>query len=451
MDWLSDLPDSILSHILSFLPTTKEAAQTSVLSTRWRNLYASANCLKFYDNEWFSDQFIAFVNRVLLLHGTAPIEEFSLEIVQEIDFDYFDLVRGWLIHVLNQSVQNLCFAPWYGADATNLLPTSLFSSKTLVNLSLIGLSNVTIPQNVSLPSLNTLKLEALFNLTIPGEVCFPSLKTIFVQDEVCFRDDKSFQSLVSCCLVLEELFIFHYDSLCYPPELCISNPSLKRLTLQGDSNKLLNLGVDAPSLVYLNLSYAYVLGIGGSYSLVNLQSLVIVDFTNMDFDDLFEEFEHFGIQCRDIAIGLLAGITNVQSLYISSALLRHPLKYRNLVLVEIIRPSIGYGNREGLVELLEMTPNLRTLIFRQGVFERLIWDPPKRVASCFFSHIKVIEVYSFDGEATQMEMIEYFLKNACVLESLKVQLRMKGKKRVEIAKKLLTLPRESKMCIVKFV
>ena len=38
MDRISSLPDEILEHILSFL-STKEAALTSSLSTRWKNVF----------------------------------------------------------------------------------------------------------------------------------------------------------------------------------------------------------------------------------------------------------------------------------------------------------------------------------------------------------------------------------------------------------------------------
>ncbi|KAK2370982.1 F-box/LRR-repeat protein [Trifolium repens] len=37
-DMISDLPDYILHHILSFLPT-EDAVKTSILATNWRYLY----------------------------------------------------------------------------------------------------------------------------------------------------------------------------------------------------------------------------------------------------------------------------------------------------------------------------------------------------------------------------------------------------------------------------
>ena len=45
-DRLSDMPDCIIHHILSFMET-KDAIQTCVLSKRWRYLWASVPCLNF--------------------------------------------------------------------------------------------------------------------------------------------------------------------------------------------------------------------------------------------------------------------------------------------------------------------------------------------------------------------------------------------------------------------
>ncbi|CAN1264785.1 F-box/FBD/LRR-repeat protein At2g04230 [Linum perenne] len=40
-DLISDLPDEILHSVLRRIPYFKEAAQTSALSSRWRNLWSS--------------------------------------------------------------------------------------------------------------------------------------------------------------------------------------------------------------------------------------------------------------------------------------------------------------------------------------------------------------------------------------------------------------------------
>ncbi|WJX30864.1 hypothetical protein P8452_19357 [Trifolium repens] len=57
-DRISDLPDPILCHILSFLPT-KQAATTCVLSKRWKPVWLSVLALDF-DDKTFKKSVIAF-------------------------------------------------------------------------------------------------------------------------------------------------------------------------------------------------------------------------------------------------------------------------------------------------------------------------------------------------------------------------------------------------------
>ncbi|KAG2273296.1 hypothetical protein Bca4012_075297 [Brassica carinata] len=66
MDRISSLPDGVIIHILSFLPLEK-SAQTSVLSKRWRILFAFSPTLDLlpYGDYMRLPIFLKFVERVL--------------------------------------------------------------------------------------------------------------------------------------------------------------------------------------------------------------------------------------------------------------------------------------------------------------------------------------------------------------------------------------------------
>ena len=71
-DQLSDLPDAIIHHILSFL-RTKFAAVTSVLSTRWRYLFLDVPKIDF-------DEPLVFKNPDLKgRHGVNKKDELMFE------------------------------------------------------------------------------------------------------------------------------------------------------------------------------------------------------------------------------------------------------------------------------------------------------------------------------------------------------------------------------------
>ncbi|TKY66139.1 F-box/FBD/LRR-repeat protein [Spatholobus suberectus] len=84
-DKISALPDAVLSHILSFLPT-KIAVATSVLSKRWKPLWRSVPTLNFddlddtydFDKETYS-RFVQLVYAVFLSRDLQqPIQTFHL-------------------------------------------------------------------------------------------------------------------------------------------------------------------------------------------------------------------------------------------------------------------------------------------------------------------------------------------------------------------------------------
>ncbi|XP_058732189.1 F-box protein At3g03040-like isoform X2 [Vicia villosa] len=94
-DIISDLPESVINYILSFLPT-KDAVRTSVLSKRWIEKWTLITNVELDDSVFYSSKkkserktlqqcFINFVNRVLLLTGSHSVESFSLAIANNYD------------------------------------------------------------------------------------------------------------------------------------------------------------------------------------------------------------------------------------------------------------------------------------------------------------------------------------------------------------------------------
>ncbi|XVE50577.1 hypothetical protein DITRI_Ditri01bG0174000 [Diplodiscus trichospermus] len=85
-DRISNLPDAIISRILSFLPT-KEAVRTSILSTRWRYLFALVTTLdiKLDGKSSIVKSSESFLDTAMFVYNTTSIEKFRLECWQDVD------------------------------------------------------------------------------------------------------------------------------------------------------------------------------------------------------------------------------------------------------------------------------------------------------------------------------------------------------------------------------
>ncbi|KAA3468144.1 F-box protein [Gossypium australe] len=277
VDRTSNLPDSILGYILSFL-STKEAVATSILSSKWRYLFALVSNLDFELDESSQLLKISTIKKVLFFHNTANINAFRLRCGKRVDSDR---VYGWISAAIRRGVKHLGLS----ISLDNFtLPGVLFTCTTLI----------------------TLKLETNLVLNVPKDVCLPNLKILHLKS-IMFPNDDSVESLVSSCISLVELIICN----CSTKKCNISHNSLKvleiiRSVLYG------SLVIDTPALAYFNYTYC----VARKHSLKNLQSLIRADIAFQD------------IRCdrhQTKATAFFEGISNVNILVLSSTSLKEAL------------------------------------------------------------------------------------------------------------------------------
>ncbi|GAU28181.1 hypothetical protein TSUD_313400 [Trifolium subterraneum] len=152
-DRLSSLPDELLEHILSYLPT-KDAVATSFLSKRWKSqsLWRSQFNLHF-DDIHFPDAFAfrEFFDSVITNRdNTQPIISFHLNCGR----------HGFYNAATTQGVQNISIP--LPIDVMTL-PTFVLTTKTLSVLKLKRVKLTLIKDLVvDLPSLKLLHLESVY-------------------------------------------------------------------------------------------------------------------------------------------------------------------------------------------------------------------------------------------------------------------------------------------------
>ncbi|CAL1408447.1 unnamed protein product [Linum trigynum] len=149
-DRISSLPQSIIEHILTFIPL-RETVKTSILSTAWRNKWVNRPSLIFDDRFWTSfpvfetsaqhegvyvvdpnriNRLVLDVFRVLCYHK-GPLKEFSLSIPQL--SSYPALVDQILLSLHEKCIERLCIE----IDGYKL-PIRLFSFRQLKKLKLFA-------------------------------------------------------------------------------------------------------------------------------------------------------------------------------------------------------------------------------------------------------------------------------------------------------------------------
>ncbi|AES97668.2 putative F-box domain, FBD domain, leucine-rich repeat domain, L domain-containing protein [Medicago truncatula] len=182
VDMISNLPDELLCHILSFLPT-KLAFTTTLLSKRWAPLCYSLTALRFDDdtvkNVDSFNRFCGFVDKLMLFPSATnqPIKTFHLKLSRFYKVDHQSFY-AWVEAIKLRRVEELHLL----LDNVTLKNLTIFTSRTLV-------------------------VVKLASLKVEGEnlcVDLPNLKTLHLR-YVSFETQNNFSKLLKACPILQNL------------------------------------------------------------------------------------------------------------------------------------------------------------------------------------------------------------------------------------------------------
>ncbi|KAH7835873.1 hypothetical protein Vadar_030722 [Vaccinium darrowii] len=442
-DRISNLPSTLISRILSLLPT-KYAVATSVLSSQWKLHWTLITSLDLDDKlllqpETSTDKtlqtcFANFVYRVLILRRESCLRMFRLKGCQSFNAS---LINTWVAVSLVCGVQELDLSIRINERTDHVLTMVVF------------------------------KLDASFVMNVPTTVRMQSLEILHLHG-VELIDDNSIYRLICGCPVLDELSmegcVGEHVRVIHIFAPVLTKLLLKRLDYLDESKievPTREIVLDTPALLYLVLENS--LDSVEGYLVKNLSRLITV---NIDIGVSFGT----GTVSKCVT-DLFVGISSVQCLHLHSknSLCRVcscmkvldecnyqlPM-FHNLTSLEL--DSAFVLAWEAMLRLVERSPRLETLVFSNGSWSPLDWNPPQNVPKCSGSHLKVVEIFNFDPREEELKMVEYFLKNGEVLEKLIIHessvgaviaVEMANKAQVEGLKELLRFPRGSKVCQIE--
>ncbi|QHO14722.1 hypothetical protein HN51_030256 [Arachis hypogaea] len=411
---ISSLPDSVLFHILSFLPTST-SVRTCILSHRWRHLWKD---LQFFNFSFIPDlrrrggespekqhsRFLDLVNAVLVQRNPLQIRNLSLVYRPSwLDLNK-DAVTGWVEAAIGPRLEELRLTVWSGKIGFRfVVPPGVFSCRALVNLNLDGVTLELTPEassSIHLPSLKTLRLF----LDSPDNV----------------------DSILSGCPLLETLhLIIQRFQHCAPniSAFKIHVPSLKRLEFidSGDSG-IVRFKLDAPSLEYLFIRLWYPFYC--QFSVTNMRNVV-----EARVDCLIDD-GYFGDKFLGIVPKLLHSLCQTRSLVLEGstvkALLRAPIvvnlpEFRNLSNLEMNLKSSN--NTSLLLSMLDRCGKLHVLTIYKDTYaaDAPRWIKPASVPKCLESHLLVVKFSRYHGNSGDLELIAYILQNGLVLTSMTIE------------------------------
>ncbi|CAF2115606.1 unnamed protein product [Brassica napus] len=417
-DRISGLPESLLTHILSHLPT-KQSVQTSVLSKRWENVYLSVpgldldcSSIPYYADELLLS-FLTFIDKLLEFSPELSLLKVKIKCRNTMIDGFKDRI-GTMIDRGIHHLDVVSSTDYYEDTLSGILPVvdfmpmNLLTSKTLVYLKL-SCSGLRDPGFVSMPCLRFLHLEEVKWLV-------------------------HLEKLVSGCPVLEELTLVRDldDEYARRHEeftaMRVRSRSLKRFLVplkhrwDCSSEVRCTVEIDAPGLEHMSLGEDQF----DSVVVKNLSCLLVVELDIKFVVNFGEFFDPSDASKRTEIREFLNGISSVRHMIISAKTVKAldlyskegmiP-KFNNLSRLE----AVFHGKLlQFMPAFLECCPNLKHLVLKVLHSEEMeegleLTDVPR----CVSSTLECVEIQEqLELGEGKMKATSYFLANSAVLKKL---------------------------------
>ncbi|KAI3962608.1 hypothetical protein MKW98_008475 [Papaver atlanticum] len=453
VDRISNLPDSLIHHILSFM-YTKYAVKTCVLSKRWRYIWNSLSVLNFSEkshisesndedsyNESHSDIFVEFVDRVLNLRDKSDIQLINLDCSNL--YTTGSIIYGWIDIAVERNVQEL-YIKTKVEDGFKIPPClCTCESLTKLELQLTGWveddyeNRITLPCDMSLPRLKLLHLR---------------LEHISFDDDDENQTNRFFSSFPSLELLIIEIGCRGFHNT----KLDISLPKLKYFVFDCQNDES-NSGVKlhAPSLA----SFSCVSYLSTNFILEGLSSLVdadieikisIEDYMPASNSVIHEDKKEFYVRrCMRFLRGLhKAKVLTLRNSFIKALggaphiLDTQLLEFHNLKCLELWS-SLSRDCLHSIFYVLKISPNMESVSLQISKLnygkrpeypycdkvkfnEENIgdyWDTGLSLP-CMICRLKFIEIQDLHGCVNELKFLEILLKHAPVLEKVLLKISL---------------------------
>ncbi|KAF2303442.1 hypothetical protein GH714_018381 [Hevea brasiliensis] len=475
-DRISSLPDEIICHILSFLPSTLQAVRTSVLSKRWRLLWTYVPNITFplkfvplifyYDLKEYSEREARLIDKTLKTYSSSKIKKFCIQFSADL-IDLGPRMDSWVQFAVGRDVEDLT------------LEFSL--NNTIRGFDIAKCYGYSLPQFFYHNSwLRNLKAD--FCQFVPdGRVSWSSLKDLSIGHDTL--TDEVMQNILDGTPVLQSLKLLSCNRI-HRLDLSL-NSHLKKLVM----HEAVAYVKEDDTVVEIAGPHLQVLEIMGFWfkkkcRLMNMSSLIRA---TLDFEverGLHEKRNDFLEKSRNIVEECLDNVHHARELKLGSWCIQ-VLSTSRMVNV-LLSPSLSrkclildvdsFSNQyiPGIASLLCCSYNLHELVINicpditckefyadsdfsnSDDFGENYWKSQKIIFSHLLLNLKTVKISKLMKRERGCSLervftfLGFLLKNASVLEKMVLYGSRLGRDVLFVASKLLSIPRRSPHAVVLF-